>query len=56
MLGLGLEAENATARFHHRTWDCGYVVLRGAGAATGKDEADRFRSLGRQRQPNKCER
>ena len=36
--------------------DCGYVATRGPSAATGEDEADRFRSLGRQSQRNKRER
>src|SRR4030088_2675794 len=33
---------DATARFHHGTWYCGYVATRGPSAATGEDEADRF--------------
>ena len=39
---------NETARFHIGTWHCGHVATRGPRAATGEDEADRFRSLGGQ--------
>ena len=40
---------NETARFHHGTWYCGYVATRGPGAATGEDEAGRFRFAGSHR-------
>src|SRR5882672_4679040 len=47
---------HATARFHHGTWYCGYVATRGPSAATGEDEADRYRFPFGQSQRNKRER
>ena len=40
MLSAG---SDATARFHHGTWYCGYVAARRTSAATGEDEADSYR-------------
>ena len=47
---------DATARFYHGTWYRGDVATRGPSAATGENEADRFRSPGGQSQRNKRER
>src|SRR6266478_828270 len=47
---------DATARFHHGTWYCGYVATPCPSAATSEDEADRFRSPFDQSQRNKRER
>ena len=45
-VGYLLGGSDATARFRHGTWYCGYLATRGPGAATGEDEAYRLRSLG----------
>jgi ABC transporter substrate binding protein len=47
---------DATARFHRGTWCRGYMATRGASAATGEDEADRFRFPFAQSPRNELER
>ncbi len=62
VLGFGCPGQhsfrgtNETARLHCGTWYRGYVATRGPSAATGEDEADRFRFAFGQSQRNKRER